>query len=178
MPLSFVSSQNSLLSATRARNYDHIILLSSYLNGFLASRKISQYSPARSLLSPYPSIPARCRRRVHTSRAWTRWQLLRESLETILIRHVCGFSLLLARALPITEQDHPSSTPHPVDLELWPRPADCRIRISSNVIPVELAIALDRFPASCNLYTAKAEDPAPATRRVYGQIPLRSPLSA
>lgn len=34
MPLSFASSQNSLLSTTRARNYDDIILLSSYLTDF------------------------------------------------------------------------------------------------------------------------------------------------
>lgn len=34
MPLSFASSQNSLLSTTRARTYDDIILLSSYLTDF------------------------------------------------------------------------------------------------------------------------------------------------
>lgn len=34
MPLSFASSQNSLLSTTRALNYDAIILLSSYLTDF------------------------------------------------------------------------------------------------------------------------------------------------
>ena len=45
MPLSFAPSQNSLISTTRARNYNDIILLSSHLNDFLASTKISQYSP-------------------------------------------------------------------------------------------------------------------------------------
>ncbi len=44
-----------------------------------------------------------------------------------------------------------------------PRPAYRRIRISSNVTPMELTIALDRFLASCSLYPAEAEDPAPAT---------------
>ena len=40
--------------------------------------------------------------------------LLCESLEATFFRHVCGFSLLLLRAFPITEKDRPSLPSYPL----------------------------------------------------------------
>ena len=44
-PLSYGSSQNSLLSTTRARNYDDIILPSSYLNNFWRQQRYLNTAP-------------------------------------------------------------------------------------------------------------------------------------
>ena len=120
----------------------------------LASIKMSQYSPAWFLSRP-TSILASCHRRVHIPPSWMRLQhchLLYTSLELIPIQHVCGFSHLLAKALPIKEEDWPSSGNLEVVTLVYPQSAYRRIRISSNVTPVGLAIALDSFRASYSLY--------------------------
>ena len=143
MPLRSGSRQNSPPSTTQARNYNQIILLSSSLNDVLASTKLSHYSPARSL---------RRQRRVRTSQAWTRSQhrhLLQGALKPIFIRNVCGLLILLKgsshyrKGLPILA---PLTSDGPeVVTPVYSWPTVYRIRISSNVTSVELAVALDFF---------------------------------
>ena len=92
--------------------------------------------------------------------AWITWS---DSYSTRMrfLTLACKSSSHYRRGPPILAPPPPGGLG--VATPVYPRPADCRIRISPNVTPVELAVALDCFPASCSLYPAKAEDPAPAT---------------
>lgn len=117
MPLSFASSQNSLLSTTRARSYDEIKFFHLFKRFFWRQERYLKTAPHNpySHLTPYLHV---------VDDACAPRELERVSSMVICsVNHskrllfdtyaVLNFSLLLARALPITEEDRPPLTPHP-----------------------------------------------------------------
>ena len=186
MPLSFASSQNSLLSTTRARNYPSFILFERF---FGVNKDISiQPRTIPTLTLPLHTCTSSTTRAHLTSlnalaaSSPVAWITRSDSFSTRMrfLTLACKSSSHYRRGPPILAPPPPGGLG--VVTPVYPRPADCRIRISSNVTPVELVVALDCFPASCSLYPAKAEDPAPATTRrisdtswrtrVFGRRPI------